>query len=349
MNFHRAEVSSCSFGHRFVGAILVLVLTVGVSCRHSGQQPPISRYDLQKAFPGEERIFSDRIAFGLVEEVYIVDASGVKGVRTRCAHGVAWSPGGDALLIDCKQPGSNPLHDLVIISGNDWSNWEYVQKDIIGLRGMDWSPDGNRIVFAGTPADTLYEVRDGSRVFHFGVEGIYVIEKGGINRRLVVRCTNCCSPVWSPDGTYIAFISQEGLEIVEPNDPDHRRLVYTFLIEKPAVCYGKNASWFPDSQRLLISDGLRIRVLNLRDGSVSTLFEIDPLSAEGYIRAMVLPDGQHIMYQAFYKELTCNAELACSHYGKIMFASLSDMVWREITPDIQNGFISSIDWWQDLR
>jgi hypothetical protein len=46
-------------------------------------------------------------------------------------YGVAWSPDGDALLVSLKQSGSNPLYDLVMISGRDWSNREYVQQDIV--------------------------------------------------------------------------------------------------------------------------------------------------------------------------------------------------------------------------
>lgn len=338
-----------------LGVVLWLcALSISSRWEH-GRGPYLKRYDLRHVFPNNSESFTDRIAFVIGGQLYVVNAGQVEMVREiDSVYGVAWSPDGGALLVSLKQSGSNPLYDLVMISGSDWSNREYVQQDIVDTTwypGMDWSPDGERIVYTGMPSDTFYSIYDPEpgREMHLGVGGVYIIDRSGTNRRLIARCGDCCSAAWSPDGRYTAFITEAGVEIVEPDHPESRRLVHIFSERMNTSCYGKNASWFPDSRRLLISDGSRIQVLNISDGSVSMLFELNPLTTQGFLWAMVLPDGEHIACLIDYKELPCNAGLRCVH-KKLMLANLNDMIWRDITPDIQDEFwLYYLDWWQPHR
>lgn len=289
----------------------------------------------------ESLALTDKIAFLISDELHIVSAEGVDMIDLYGAYEVVWSPGGDALLINLKQPGSNPLYDLIVVNEGDWLNREYILSSVFMCDGIDWSPSGDRIAYIGALPEALW------RESEVGETGVYTANRDGTNLQLVAACdsADCCIPEWSPNGTQIAFVDEEGIAIIEPGNPTSRQVVRTIV--EPGRCPEKNISWFPDSQRLLISDGLRIQVLNLVDDSVTTLFEIDPQTAKGYLWAIMLPDGKHVVYRADYWETACDEDFFACYHREVMLANLDDMVWRDITPDIEDRFgLTYLDWWQ---
>jgi Tol biopolymer transport system component len=307
-------------------SIVSIVLLVAVTaCVGAGGTFP------DEMFSTELGTLEDRVALIVDSRLYILDAKRVKEVDG-WIYDAAWSPDGDALLVEMGTgggSGSTIYSDLVVVSGRNWSAKEYLQTDVMYFGGADWSPDGQNIVFSGRPPD-------GERL------GVYVANKDGTNLELVDGYGECCHPTWSPDGSRIAFWGPEGVEIVEPDDPGSLQLVYP--LDKQSSCSIKNVSWFPDSRRLLISERLRILILDMGDDSVDILLEVDSEGAAGWFWAVALPDGKHVAYRAMYR-----TEEFGPWSSTMMLANLDELVWRDITPSVvesENTGLPYFDWWR---
>jgi hypothetical protein len=316
----------------------LLIITAAGCVRGAGKQSETNEgiKFLQKAFPTASEAPADKVVFIVSGDLYVASADGIEILETGRVYVAAWSPDGTSLLVTRLRPYST--YDLVIVNGDDRSTWEYVQEDILGSAypAADWSPDGSRIVYAGAPPTET------------APSGVYITDKDGTTTpQLAADCSTweCCRPIWSPDGTLIAFIEKSGVEIVEPDNPDSRRLVYTFSV-KNSDCYAKNISWFPDSRRLLISDRLKIKVLDLADDSTTTLFEVDSPDAKGLVWAIVLPDGVHIAYQAYYRDEARAHDDPARYHREIMLTEMDSMTWRDITPNFDEELGLFFDWWQ---
>ena len=106
-----------------------------------------------------------------------------------------------------------------------------------------WSPDGRSIVFEGFAAGSgggsgtaLYTVRpDGSHL-----------------QRITALGRNAIQPAWSPDGSWIAFVSYGGfgwpsLELVHPDGTGQHK------VTSASEGFASDPVWSPDSTQLLIS------------------------------------------------------------------------------------------------
>jgi hypothetical protein len=103
--------------------------------------------------------------------------------------------------------------------------------------GIDWSPDGNQIVFnAGSGPNT-----EG----HY-THKLYVINADGSDLRQITEGeTTDLDPSWSTDGEWIAFQRDCGLWLVHPDGSDAHNL----LEGSGEFCPG-SLTWSPDSQRI---------------------------------------------------------------------------------------------------
>ncbi len=294
-----------------------------------------------RAFLDEPGMSADKIAFSAMGDLYLVTLDGVETINLDYpVREITWSPDGNSLLLNLKQSGSNPYHDLVIVSGSDWSDRKYVQKRIAYCNGIDWSPDGKHIVYSCRPAESEWK------------RGIYIADKDGKNHKLLT--SDGCQPTWSPDGSRIAFIGYQGgpkVEVIEPDNPNSRRTVYT-LEDGSCDRETTNPSWFPDSRRLLVSNSIKqpsIQILDLDQDSASTSLDLTDQTGQvetSIVQAIALSDGRHIVYKLFYNEAGCKA-ISC-YFEKLLLWNLADGTQKEISLHQGIYYLGDFDWWHAL-
>ncbi len=116
--------------------------------------------------------------------------------------------------------------------------------------GFSFSPDGRRLVVALQPTPLA---NDG-----FASELYLVAADGGAPKTLVARPGRNASPVWSPDGKWIAYVTQDGKDrewftntfvgLVAPEGGSPRNLTAHFDER-----IGSDLVWTPDSRALLFA------------------------------------------------------------------------------------------------
>jgi len=131
-----------------------------------------------------------------------------------------WSPKGDAIAYIAKEPKSDERKKKEKDKDDAWTPsqmypWNRLWVESIADRkatqltrgefhvsGFSFSPDGRRIVVAAQPTPLIPD--------QFNSELYIVNVADGAIKDLVKRKGTDTSPSWSPDGKWIAFISQDG-------------------------------------------------------------------------------------------------------------------------------------------
>jgi Tol biopolymer transport system component len=174
--------------------------------------------------PDGTKIAFSSIAFssGNVDgDVYVVNADGTGEPRRITDRpdvvesGLAWSPDGAKLLYVSASDTTdfpNPERDVEIYAMNsDGSGVMRLTDNTVHDVSPDWSPDGTKIVFSSYRDDkpAIYTMNpDGSEQAKIAYQLPPCVED-----EFGDRCNGDGSPVWSPDGTRIAFVrfaSSEG-------------------------------------------------------------------------------------------------------------------------------------------
>lgn len=104
--------------------------------------------------------------------------------------GISWNPKGTKLAVGGKAAGQDAIYVVDVASGD----YDRILLNMQTIGGVAWSPDGRRIAF---DADTGGKQKD-----------IYIYDTF---KKTTTKLTNDIftdqSPVWSPDGAYVYFIS----------------------------------------------------------------------------------------------------------------------------------------------
>jgi len=225
--------------------------------------------------------------------LYAVDPDGSNGrmLTGDSELDPVWSPDGTSIAFrsgrGCNWATSTCHFDLYVMKA-DGSG---VRGDGSGLRrlttfsgldvrGMSWSPDGSRIVFAGAVLPTNLSSR----------EALYVVNADGSGLRLLVSGppgTSASSPEWSPDGSRIAYNVVLGdtsaINIVHADGSNDIR------ISRPSASRGDlRPRWSPDGKRIAfmrswldkaVDYGVQSQVF-VMDADGSNVMPITPVSPE---------------------------------------------------------------------
>jgi Tol biopolymer transport system component len=243
---------------------------------------------------------SGRIVFDDFEDVFVMDVDGsnvvkVAGDPAGSEFDGAWSPDGEWVVYRDSTRGINE-DDEVFVARADGSERRNITNDPANDWGPDWSPDGGTIAFNSDrdggglrgylvepdgsnlrpiDVDAWFEYPsfspDGTKIVFMGHEGSdYEIFVADVASGAVEQLTDSPDqdgwPVWSPDGSTIAFTSvRDDCAVAPPDrecwlgdepgghhdiwlvDPDGSNL------RRVTPEHGHFVAWSPDSQYLLIS------------------------------------------------------------------------------------------------
>ncbi len=129
-----------------------------------------------------------------------------------------WSPDGDQIVFANEETAEN--WDIYMVNADGTDAVNITQHPATDL-DPDWSPDGSRILFrsrrampsGGVPTNQWNE-----RLYTIGPDGSGLVE-------LTIDTTIAQSPVWSPDGTKIAFDDGRGILVADADGSNITRLV----------------------------------------------------------------------------------------------------------------------------
>ena len=176
-------------------------------------------------------------------------------------------------------------------------NADGTNQHALGIEGVQpsWSPDGRQVVF------TVFHRGDKAQGKNPFTE-TFIINADGSGQRLLISTqhlqeTEDGLPVWSPDGSRIAFFSNRpGRDDIFVIDVSGENL--TNLTQSPEI-HERVPSWSPDGTHILYSswDG-HFHTLRLADG-----YKRQVTQDEGDRRNSAWsPDGKHIVFQSEREE-----------------------------------------------
>ena len=151
-------------------------------------------------------------------------------------------------LIAYVRGAVDPSGEAILTAGPDGSAggaFLFADPGLVNFRQLTWSPDGRRLAFVATPADSVN-----------GSTEIYTIDADGTNLvQITQNDVDDDSPAWSPDSTRLAL----RVDAPDPSSPVDSNVVVTPVVG-PAIRVlgpGSNPAWSPDGLQvaMTVADG----------------------------------------------------------------------------------------------
>jgi len=248
--------------------------------------------------PIDVRSLDGKILFDDFEDVYVMRADGTRirvvVDRPGAEFDAAWAPDGRRIVYRDSRRGINE-NDEIFIVRSDGAGARNLSRNPANDWGPDWSPDGKTIAFNSDrdgvmsgylispdgarlrriEADVWVEYPaispDGTRIAFMGHEAgdydIYVAELAtGSATKLTDTPGSDGWPVWSPDGSTIAFASErddcvnaaEDETCWHTGEPGEHHDIWIMNADgtnqrRVTPEYGQFVTWSPDGSYLLVS------------------------------------------------------------------------------------------------
>lgn len=164
---------------------------------------------------------------------------------------LSWSPDGTLLLVKLTRHGPGGIGEIAAVVAGNGSGYRNVAEVVDwGLGVGSWSPDGTRIAYYKATTS------------HLGSTALYTANADGTGETRLITDPNPSpgghhdwTPVWSPNGTEIAFVSDRTV----PGVPEFRLHLFAVDVSGgqarqllPEEVIEFYFDWAPDGQRLAI-------------------------------------------------------------------------------------------------
>lgn len=211
--------------------------------------------------------------------------------------GMSWSPDGKKIVIAAKASDNDALMVIDVASGKIE---KYKWNDLEGVFGGSFSPDGESIAFSG---------------IRYGQSDVYVFNlKSGKRYKVTNDIFSDSRPAFSPDGQWIAFVSDRGSaeipkERVKKADYDYSQ-DDIFIIRTDGTGLQRITTdpmnddwpqWSPDGKKLIFtSDRNGVSNLYIADLEKHENYPITN-NLSGIFQPSLSRDGRMLAFTAFHK------------------------------------------------
>ena len=247
-------------------------------------------YDWEPAWSpdGTKLVFNSDRSGG--EEVWLMDEDGGNPTRltTNGSNGVnfAWSPDGTKIAWQ-NWDSSTDNYDICVVNA-DGTGFSNLTNDADYQDKPQWSPDGTKILYQGDVTDALTQNT---------YPDVFVMNSDGSGKTNLTGTPDAgdFAPVWSPDGTKIAFArgdENQGIYVMDADGSDQVNLTETD--------YDGYPSWSPDGTRIAFTRFYNSAdMIFVMDSDGSDQAPAFTANLNGGTKVEWAPDGSGLVFGAY--------------------------------------------------